>query len=103
MFKINPGPTFTTEVSLSVPGKTEPEKITVTFKSKDRAELEEFGKAIKKKPILDSVFEIVEGWSGVDVEFSKENLEKLLANYIPSGNEIITAYHREVYESRVKN
>ena len=103
MFTINPEPLFTADVPMTVPGKTEPVITRMTFKYKNKEQLLEFGKFLKKAPIEDALLEIVEGWSGVDAPFTPENLKLLLGNYLTAGNEIIQAYHREAYQSKVKN
>lgn len=103
MFRIKPDPKFSADVQLTVPGQAEPAKVNMTFKYKTRDQLVEFGERIKDIPVEDAVAEIVEDWSGVDAKCTKENIKLLVGSYIPSGMEILTAYHRELHQSRVKN
>lgn len=103
MFKIDPDPTFQAEVGLTVPGQKEAAKVKLTFKYKTRSEAADFSDRLKDLTFKDACSEIVTGWDGVDVDFSPENLEKLIDNYVPSGGEVIGAYFRELGESRAKN
>lgn len=103
MFKIIPNPLFTADVPLTVPGQADPVQVKMVFKYKNKDQLVEFGKNLKKAPLEDSLMEIIESWPGVDAPFTIENVKILVSNYLQAGNEIIQAYHREVYESKVKN
>lgn len=103
MLKLNLDPTFTESVEITVPGQKKTGKINLTFKYRTRSEMLEFSEAAKGKKDLELIKEIVVGWSGIDEDFSEENLEVFLDNYPASPLEISTAYNRLLLESRIKN
>ncbi len=106
MLKLNPDPTFTTTVKITVPGKEEPATLDVTFKYRGRKELEAFWNANKKKSKKKDAaifMEIAVGWNWPDVEFTEQNVETFLNNYPAAETEIITAYSMYSVMSRVKN
>lgn len=103
MFKINPDPVFTADVELSVPGKPGTVTVQITFKYQTKDQLIAFGEMVKDEPLDKALSHIIKGWEGFDVECTPENITLMLANHVRSGNEIITAYYRELYSSRVKN
>lgn len=105
MFKINPNPTFTADVPLSVPGQADPVIVKVTFKHKSKPALLDFEERIrdKKTKIEELLFEIVEDWSGIDAPCTQETITTLAANYIAAPVEIITAYNKELVRSKIKN
>lgn len=108
MFTLNPNPTFKSEVSFLTPSG--PAKITVVFRHKGRKALKAFMDSLTDaKPDgslredIDIVSEIVDGWEGVDVEFSKEALDTLLDNYPSSARAILDAYLPALVEGQAKN
>ena len=106
MLKLNPDPTFTIPVELSVPGQEKTESLAITFKYRGRKELEAFWAAVGKKSKNKNVevfMDMVEGWNWPDVEFTAENVEKFLDNYPVADTEIATAYSKALVVSRVKN
>lgn len=113
MIKINPNPEFTEDIEITVPGQKETGTIQLTFKYRNRKEYIEwiggFGgeKSSKKKDAeprkhTDIFCDFVVGW-GIDDEFNKKNVDIFLANYPAAFDEIIRAYARLLFESRVKN
>lgn len=110
MFKINPNPTFTADVLLTVHGSAEPAKLCVTFKHKGRKALADWIGLPKKMadagtPVKDADYlgEVIEDWDGVDAPYSIESLDALLDAYQPAGMELYEAYIRALTESRAKN
>jgi len=103
MFKIQPDPTFEADVKLSVPGQKDPATVRIKFHYKGRDESAEFVKTLKKKSYYEACKEIIVSWQDFDVEYSEDNLAKLLANYVPAGNEILMAYCSELAGAREKN
>lgn len=103
MFKLNPNPTFTVKVALSVPGQAEPKPVDITFKHLARPQIREFFAGLEGKTDQEALAEVVTGWGGVDVPFSPEALGSLLDNYPPAGGELFEAFRRELMESRRKN
>jgi hypothetical protein len=109
MFKLTPNPTFTTDVELHVAGLKEPGIINITFKYLTPAQLVAWQKADGKKSHAEALKEVIFSWSGVEdlegrsVDYSFDNLKKLLATYHAAGQEITQAYIRELLGARLKN
>lgn len=110
MLKINPDPTFTADVSITVPGQGEPGIISLTFKYMCKADVVAFWANIESKREADKnlteaeVFEtFVTDWGGVDAEFNKENIELFLGNYPAASREIVLRWQSLLLESRIKN
>lgn len=109
MIKLIPDPTFEAEAALTVPGLPEPAKVPMTFRYMDPAEVAEWFTANKETKSADALDKIIVSWSGVmgedgqSVPYSKEALATLLKKYPPATGEIISAWRREMQESRVKN
>jgi hypothetical protein len=108
-FKLNPSPSFSAPVLLTVPGQDEPAQIEISFKHKMPDQLKSWMDEVNGKPVREVVPEIVDGWSLVlddndaEIEFTPENFKTLLANYAPAAGEIYLAYLKSLMESRVKN
>ena len=106
MFALQPKPTFTKEVVLTVPGGGEG-KFKGIFKHKGKTELQAFFASISDeknpRPDIESVMEILVGWEGVDQKFSKENVEILLENYFGAEIAILNAYSTGYFEAKEKN
>ncbi len=111
MFRLDPNPTFTARVALSVPGAEQPVNVTFTFKHKGVRALADWRRrAAEMTDDLQLVSEVVEGWGaeilGPDdqpVPFSAEALAKLIDAYPASGREIATAYIRALTDARLGN
>lgn len=101
-FKINPNPTFKASVEIPVPGGKSG-TIKFEFRYKDVEQLLDWIARLKELGDVAAVFEIVEGWTDVDMEYSREALEKLIANYHGSALLIMEAYSAELTKSRRKN
>lgn len=114
MLKLNPNPTFSDEIEITVPGQKEPGAISLTFKYRSRKEYAEFlasleeekdaaGKVVKSgKTVAEALPEFVLGWDLPD-EFTAETVAIFLDNYPAAYGEIFAAYSRLLFESRVKN
>lgn len=103
MFKLQPNPTFTTKVSLSVPGSDKPASIEVEFKHLSRPKIKAFFEGLEGKTDAEALSEIMVGWSGPDGDFNRDNLQALLDNYPASGGELFDAFRRDLMEARQKN
>lgn len=103
MLKLTPDPTFTTEVSISVPGQSDPERVMMEFRYQDRSAMTTWLEESKEQSDFDALSAIVVGWSEVDTPFSGDALQRVLDAYPTAAGEIFRAYAREVYESKVKN
>ena len=106
MLALQPKPTFTKEVVLTVPGGGEG-KFKAVFQHKTKTELQAFFASISDeknpRPDIESVMEILVGWEGVDQKFSKENVEILLENYFGAALAILNAYSLGYFEAKEKN
>ena len=103
MFKINPNPTFTAKVPLSVPGESKRATVDVEFKHLSRKAIQEFFQNLEGKTDAESLGEIIVGWKGIDAPFSAQSLETLLDNYPAAGRELFEAFRVELMEARAKN
>jgi hypothetical protein len=103
MLKLTPKPTFEADVKLTVPGQAEPGTITVTWKYMPKKALLDFFEAKKGADDAEALHELIAGWKGIDAEYNADNLKALLDNYPAAALELMTAYQKQVFESRVKN
>lgn len=109
MIKLNPNPTFSAPVLLTVPGEPEPVQITMTFRHMAADKVTEWLANNETRPSLDALAEIITGWDGVqdeegnEVSFSSDALSTLLNNYRAATPEIVVAWIREMGASRLKN
>lgn len=91
VFRIKANPTFRAKVRLPIPG-AEPAVIECLFKHKTRDELREFLGRASAHDSEAALGEILEGWSGVEREYTQEALAELLNAYPAAGNTIFDAY-----------
>jgi hypothetical protein len=109
MFKINPAPTFTVPVPLSVPGLPEPLEVNINFKHKSRAALAKYLAELGGREHTAYLHEVIDSWTGVHndagepVPYSITALSDLLGNYSVAHAEILAAYTRELTEAKRKN
>jgi hypothetical protein len=101
--KLQPNPTFSCAVPLSVPGQDDRAVITVTFKHMARSAMQKFFSGMEGKTDVDALSQIIAGWSGVDEPYTKKSLGVLLDNYPASAGELFDAFRRELLEARAKN
>lgn len=114
MLKINPDPTFSHVVEITVPGQTEPGTLNLTFKYRGRKDYADWidtlsekkdkkGKTKQKGKTVSEAFpEFVLDWE-LDEEFSSENFEIFLNNYPAAYGEIFSEYSKLLLLSRIKN
>lgn len=109
MFKLNPNPTFTVAVPLTVPGMPEPLEVNMTFRHKNKTALSKWMQEAAGKDDSALLHEVLSGWSGMqddtgcDVPYSLSALTDLLCNYPASHSEIFRAYLQELTEAKRKN
>jgi hypothetical protein len=103
MLKLTPDPKFKVDVQITVPGVEAPATVKLVFKYMGRKQMAEFIEIQKDKEIPESLAEIVLDWEGFDEKFSPENLQIFLENYPAAPLEILKAYNKQLFESRVKN
>lgn len=109
MFKLNPNPTFTATVPLTVPGMPEPIEVQITFRHKNKAALRTWVIEGAGKSVETLLHELIVSWTGMqddkgaDVPYSLTALTDLLDGYWAAGDEITEAYLTELKESKAKN
>lgn len=109
MLRLNPHPTFVATVPLTVPGSAEPVSIEITFRHKTRKQFAAWWETVSDKTDVDNLTHLIDSWNGPaddagePVPFSRDALEKLADAYPVSALEILRAYQRELFESRIKN
>ena len=109
MFKIQPNPIFEATIAIPVPGGGE-SKLKLKFKRLGKkalrdlfAELESAAKENKEVDDAEVLLKIIEGWSDVDVEFSREAIEQLCDNYPGAVNAIVGSYSSKMFGAVEKN
>ena len=109
MLKLNPAATFSVSVPLTVPGSSEPAVIDITFRHKGREAFKAWWESIPEKSDAAILAGIIADWSGPfddsgnPVIYSESALAQLLDAYPAASQELLVAYRRELFESRVKN
>lgn len=108
MFKINPSPTFRTEVEIPVPG-SEPEKLPVTFKHKKLKEIKKMIDEVEKNNVdgnseknIDILASLIASWDA-DEAFSKKTLDLLLDNYPQAFPVLYAAFLDAYFKSKEGN
>jgi hypothetical protein len=109
LLRINPAPTFTAPVRITVPGQDEPATIQFTFAHRGKKDLRDWVARAADRADPEFLGEVVRGWSGVldrddaDVPFTPEAFARLLDAYPAAGTEIFQAYMGAFHEARAKN
>lgn len=101
MFKLDPNPTFWTDVSFRVPGGTG--KFDIHFKHLPKEEREEYINSLPGKTNLDALAELIVSWRDVSVDYNRDNLERLLNEYPDAVRAITTRYWEEITGAAIKN
>lgn len=105
MFKLQPNPTFEANITIPIGGGQEG-KIKFKFKRLGKKALRELFASLQDNEDRDDaevISEIVEGWSGVDTDFSRDALDTLCDAYPGAAFAIISGYNKELLEGKVKN
>lgn len=101
-FSLVPDPTFKAKVAIPIPGK-KAHNIEFTFKWRDSDEFKTFMEGLgNNESDTDAVMDFVTGWELSDA-FNRENVEKLVKNYIGSARAIINVYIEENAGARLGN
>lgn len=111
MFQLDPEPLFTAEAALTVPGQTEPARLTLRWRHLSRASLKAWIDALADGQLgdVDGLARVIAGWEGVvdaqgqEVSFTPDRLRSLLGDYHAAGAELVRAYVRALTESRLGN
>ena len=100
--KLKQNPVFTVPVEIpTTSGK--PEIIKISFRHKTKDEYLDWLKTLEGKIEVDILLEIIDGWSEVAADFTKENLAEVLQNYQAAALVIYGAYGDALVNGRVKN
>jgi hypothetical protein len=103
LFKLIPNPTFWETAHLTVPGQATPVPVEFEFKHHTREEMDAYWRAAKSGTDQENLARLVQGWKGIDKDFSQEHLAILINQYPTAAKEIYTAFQKGQLESRTKN
>lgn len=98
---LNAAPTFSAKVGIPVAG-ADPVPVLVTFKHRTRRDLDEFIKTRADQSDADTFMEMVVGWDLEDA-FNRENVERLLDNYIGTALATYRVYVDQLIQGKTKN
>lgn len=101
-FKLKADPTFDAKVPVPMPGRNVPYDVLMTFRHRTKQQLAEFVAARADKDDVESVMDMVTGWS-LPEPFDAENVELLLEHYIGAALAIYNTYVTELTGARRKN
>jgi hypothetical protein len=107
MFKLNPKPTFSHDVSIATPDG--PAVISLEFRHQGKKALRQWGTSINNGSDIEVIGHIVTNWFGVVneagalVSFTPEALASMLDGYPTAAQEIFVEYMRILKEGRAKN
>ena len=102
MFKLQPNPTFTSKVTISVPGG-KAVQVGIVFRHLSRNTLKDYFAGLKGRADEDALADIIAGWEGIDAPYSAENLATLVDNYPCAAMELFDAFRRDLLEAARKN
>lgn len=98
---LTPSATFKVKVGIPVPGNDAAE-VEFTFKHRDCDEYEALRERLKSIDETDLMMEIVTGWD-LDDAFDRDNMQKLLKQYMGSGMAIFQKYTIENTGAKLGN
>lgn len=91
MFKLQAEPTFWAKVLIPVTGG-DPQPIEVEYRHRTVDDLQAFAQAMRERAPLDVCVDMLVSWRDVEVEFSRDALERLLQNYPLAADTFATSY-----------
>ena len=109
MFKIDPSPTFTANVKLTVPGQDVPALVAFEFRHQGRAALKAWLDRAAGETDAALLGDVIAGWQdvadakGAPLAYGAKPLAALLDAYPAAGAEIFHGYLAALTESRAKN
>lgn len=103
--KLIPSPTFRAKVGIPVPGQETLEYITCEFKHMTRDAFRVFSERVTAGDVgeLESLMEMLVGWEGVDMPFSRDAVASLIQAYHGAAYVIAQDYARELTAARMGN
>ncbi|MDH0740222.1 phage tail assembly chaperone [Achromobacter spanius] len=104
VFDLTPPQTFRATAQIPRPG-AESANLQLIFKHKDEEQLKEWlGSAKDAKSDAEWLLGIVDGWEGVNIDFSADAVATLVRNYhAPAVTAIVDKYLSELTEARRGN
>lgn len=109
MFKLCASPTFAAKAGITIPGEDKLAEISIVWRHKTRDQINDWIKRSATANDIDTLSEVIEGWSGVVdtqgtvVPYSRAALAELLQTFPAAGMDLFRAYLRELSASRAKN
>lgn len=103
--RINPAPEYDVSVDIATPGAP-PQKLIVRYRYKPKQAALDWLREVKDRPPgteVDTLAEIIAGWDGVDVPYSRDNLALLLDNYHTAVNDLLIGYLSSLRGARAGN
>ena len=100
-FSLDPNPTFRFVVAIPVPGEKVSDVVFIG-RHKPRKDLDELFKRNKSLSDVDLILEIACGWELED-PFDRENVTRMVENYMGSTGAIFQTYIKELTGQREKN
>jgi hypothetical protein len=101
-FTLVPQPTFKKKVKMPIPGADFVD-VEFTFKHRNKTEFQEFMEAAKDQADdVALVMDVASGWELAE-SFDKDNVEKLVDNYVGAARAIFTTYVDELIKARAGN
>lgn len=108
MIRLIPNPTFKARVKFTQPGADDAQA-EFEFRHKSPVALLAWWQAAQERPVPEALADVVIGWKGVidengdEVPYTPDGLAAFIAAHTTRTDELLTAYLREMTESRQKN
>lgn len=99
--KLTPDPRFHATVLVPVPGG-EPAPVQFRFRHRTREQLAAFVRSADERDDVANILEMADGWDLSDA-FDRDNVQRLVDNYIGSPKEVFDTYLRELTKGRAGN
>jgi hypothetical protein len=103
MLKLQANPTFTTAVVVPTPEGEVRIKVEYKHMTKDAYTAFVKAEAEKARSDEDAIMDIAQGWTGVDGDFTRENVAKLCQQYHAAPRAIVETFIRELTQFKLGN
>lgn len=100
--KVKADPTFEAIAKIPCPGGKVKE-VTFIFKHKGRKEFAKLLASFNDSPETADLVDVIEGWKGMDSEFSKESFEEFLDDHFKAEEVITRLYIEELTQAKAGN
>ncbi|MBT2326127.1 hypothetical protein J7E62_27745 [Variovorax paradoxus] len=103
MLKLQPNPTFTSAVKIPTPSGEVAIKVEFKHMTRDAyaAFLKHEGEITRSDE--DAIMDIAVGWTGVEGDFTRENVRELCQQYHAAPRVIVETFIRELTQNRLGN